>query len=185
MSGFENQQGLYLGEPKGCRRLRLSSWNTLTQSYLLWVSGKAAAWAIGGHWLVLECVPEGQDSGGTFSGGRNAGRHQVSSSYYQVQCRRVPFLSLSINLANTVHPGSLEDLPHVTYRAWLPPPKEFLSHHTWWTSLNPFNVVPDLGEGSPVLPSLDGGLGQHKSPSKEALTLGASHTHQCTQNSCS
>ena len=47
MSSFENQQCLYLGEPKGCGRLRLSSWKAHTQPHLFWVSGKAAAWAIG------------------------------------------------------------------------------------------------------------------------------------------
>ena len=187
MSGFENQQGLYLGEPKGCGRLRFSSWKAHTQPHLLWVSGKAAAWAIGSSLTSFKMCARRAGFWWNFLEDRNTGRRQVSSSYYEVQCRRVPFSSLSINLANITHPvlvfpwgsaschlqglaATSKGVPVPSHMVNIPEPLQCGS----WS-----------GGGGPVLPSVDGGLGQHKCPSKAALTLGASHTHQCTQNSCS
>lgn len=79
--------------------------------------------------------------------------------------------------SRTLYWCSLEDLPYVTHRAWLPCPKEFLSHHTWWTSLNPFNVVPDLGEGAQSFQAWMVALASTSAPPKRLSLRGpATHT---------
>ena len=99
MPGYENQQGLCLGEMEGCGKPRLSPTNSLSPSS----STEVTAWkAFGSYkkipWLILGWVPEGQGSSGTFPGDISPGEcHFFVLSFHLVDLAVAGTISVTLS----------------------------------------------------------------------------------------
>ena len=152
MSGFENQLGLCPGEPKDCGKTKLCSWKAHRSSLTLSPCTETAAWKAPGSYKRETY----------FRACATKGRFLVDLSpvievllgilfVFTLLFCQVPFLSLSINLPNTLDPS-----PAFLWELTLPNPP---------TSTSASKIAP-------TLPYLASSPNRHQHPSEMAPARG-------------